>query len=243
MMRQAYERYTPEDFEVWRLLYERQIQQIPQVASEAYSMGLKQVAFVAQRIPSFEETNALLAPLTGWKLHVVEGLIPNKEFFELMADRYFPATTWLRRLDQLDYLEEPDMFHDVFGHVPMLSNQSVCDFLSSLSRIALRHIENPYAIELIARLYWFTVEFGLIRENGQLKIYGAGILSSRGESEYSLRSPLPERVPFEVREVFRTPYIKEKYQDKYFVIDSYEQLFNAIPDIERILDEELSMVV
>ncbi|MFN8353568.1 MAG: phenylalanine 4-monooxygenase [Spirosomataceae bacterium] len=242
-MRQEYEKYTAEDREVWRLLFERQMQQIPAVASAEFIKGLDSVQFQAQQIPNFTQTDSLLLPLTGWRLHVVEGLIPNKEFFELLSNRCFPATTWLRRLDQLDYLEEPDMFHDVFGHVPMLSNQSLCDFLAALSRIALQHIDNPYAIELIARLYWFTIEFGLIQENGRLKIYGAGILSSRGESEYCLKSPVPQRVPFDIRAMFHTPYIKEKYQDKYFVIDSYEQLFDSIYAIEEILEEEISAIV
>lgn len=241
-MNQAYNAYTDEDFKVWRLLFERQMEQIPGVASQEYLAGLQKIEFKSSEIPHFERTNVLLSELTGWRLHVVEGLIPNKEFFELLANRYFPASTWLRTIAQLDYLEEPDMFHDVFGHVPMLTNQPLCNFLAELSRIALRFIDNPHAIEIISRLYWFTIEFGLINENGRLKIYGAGILSSRGESQYALKSPVPHRVPFNVREMFDTPYIKEKYQDKYFVIDSYEQLFGSIPAIEETLEEEISVL-
>lgn len=242
-MKQAYEKYTDEDFMVWKRLYERQIRQIPDVASEEYLDGLKKVKFVAEQIPNFEETNTILKPLTGWRLHVVKGLIPNKAFFELMANRHFPATTWLRKLEQLDYLEEPDMFHDVFGHVPMLSNQHLCDFLAELSRIALRFIDNAYAIEIIARLYWFTVEFGLIEENGHLKIYGAGILSSAGESHYCLHSDVPQRVPFDIQQMFHTPYIKEKYQDKYFVIQSFDQLFGSVQQIEQMLEEEVKLTM
>lgn len=242
-MKQAYNKYTDEDFKVWHILFERQMEQIPDVASQEYIAGLQKIKFTASEIPHFERTNVLLNELTGWRLHVVEGLIPNKEFFELMANRNFPASTWLRTIAQLDYLEEPDMFHDVFGHVPMLTNQPLCNFLAELSRIALRFIDNPHAIEIISRLYWFTIEFGLINENGKLKIYGAGILSSRGESHYALKSPVPQRVPFNVREMFDTPYIKEKYQDKYFVIDSYEQLFGSIPAIEETLEEDISMLV
>ena len=242
-MNQAYNKYTDDDFKVWRILFDRQMEQIPDVASQEYIAGLQKIKFTASEIPHFERTNVLLNELTGWRLHVVEGLIPNKEFFELMANRNFPASTWLRTIAQLDYLEEPDMFHDVFGHVPMLTNQPLCNFLAELSRIALRFIDNPHAIEIISRLYWFTIEFGLINENGKLKIYGAGILSSRGESHYALKSPVPQRVPFNVREMFDTPYIKEKYQDKYFVIDSYEQLFGSIPAIEETLEEDISMLV
>ncbi len=241
-MKQAYNKYTDDDFKVWRILFDRQMEQIPDVASQEYIAGLQKIKFTASEIPHFERTNVLLNELTGWRLHVVEGLIPNKEFFELMANRNFPASTWLRTIAQLDYLEEPDMFHDVFGHVPMLTNQPLCNFLAELSRIALRFIDNPHAIEIISRLYWFTIEFGLINENGKLKIYGAGILSSRGESQYALKSPVPQRVSFNVREMFDTPYIKEKYQDKYFVIDSYEQLFGSIPAIEETLEEEISVL-
>jgi phenylalanine-4-hydroxylase len=168
---------------------------------------------------------------------VVPGLIPNREFFQLMSNRNFCATTWLRTMEQLDYLQEPDMFHDVFGHVPLLTNPPLCNFLADLSRIALRFVENERVIELISRVYWFTVEFGLIREEGQLKIYGAGILSSVGETKYAL-GDIPVRIPYDVRLMLDTPYIKEKFQEKYFVIDSYDQLYASVDEIERLLEEE-----
>jgi phenylalanine-4-hydroxylase len=132
-------------------------------------------------------------------------------------------------------LEEPDMFHDVFGHVPLLTNQPLCNFLVDLSKIALKYIDSEIAIELIARLYWYTVEFGLIQEKEGLRIYGAGILSSSGETDYSLYSDIPQRVPFDVQEILDTPYIKDKYQMKYFVIDSYEQLYSSVPEIDRLV--------
>lgn len=238
-MEQAYEKYTTEDFTVWKLLYERQMTQLPQLASEAFLSGLKKVKFVAERIPHFEETNKLLRNITGWEMYVVPGLIPNREFFELLLNKKFPATTWLRKMSQLDYLEEPDMFHDVFGHVPLLSDMDFCNFLKGLSQIALKHIENEWAIELISRLYWYTVEFGLIQENGKLKIYGAGILSSKGESLYCV-GDLPQRVPYNIREIVATPYIKDRYQSKYFVITSYKELYNSLGEIEKVIDEEVS---
>jgi phenylalanine-4-hydroxylase len=236
-MRQEYEKYTAEDHQVWKILFERQMKNLPGVATEEYIRGIDRVKFVADRIPNFEEVNQLLEPMTGWRLHVVPGLIPNREFFELMANRNFCATTWLRKMSQLDYLEEPDMFHDVFGHVPLLTNQPLCNFLEDLSRIALRFVENEHVIELISRIYWFTVEFGLIQEEGRLKIYGAGILSSVGETKYCL-GDVPLRVPYNVRDVLDTPYIKEKFQEKYFVIDSYEQLYGSVGEIESLLEEE-----
>ncbi|MCY7353227.1 MAG: phenylalanine 4-monooxygenase [Cytophagaceae bacterium] len=235
-MRQNYAAYTPEDFGVWRILHERQMAQLPPIASRAYLDGMKNVQFSADKIPNFEETNRLLKPLTGWEIFVVPGLIPNRPFFELMQARCFCASTWLRSREQLDYLEEPDMFHDVFGHVPLLSNQSVCHFLEELARIALRFIDDPEAVEAIARLYWYTIEFGLIREAGQMKIYGAGILSSSGESHYCFEDPA-RWLPYDVRTLLATPYIKEHYQEQYFVIDSYEQLFNSTAIIERELEE------
>jgi phenylalanine-4-hydroxylase len=238
-MTQEYEKYTPEDFAVWKILFERQIAQLPGMATDEYLKGIKRVDFTADRIPRFEEVSELLAKYTGWKLHVVPGLIPNKEFFELMKARNFCATTWLRRMDQLDYLEEPDMFHDVFGHVPLLTNAPLCDFLVNLSRIALRYIDSELAIELVSRIYWYTVEFGLIREAAGLRIYGAGILSSKGETWYSLHSDIPKRVPYTVRDVIDTPYIKDRFQEKYFVINSFEQLYDSVGELERLIGEEV----
>ncbi len=238
-MRQEYDKYTAEDSEVWKILFERQIAQLPGMATDEYLEGIKRVQFTADRIPRFEEVSEQLQKYTGWRLHVVPGLIPNKEFFELMMNRNFCATTWLRRMDQLDYLEEPDMFHDVFGHVPLLTNQPLCDFLVNLSRIALRFIHSELAIELVARIYWYTVEFGLIQEDNGLRIYGAGILSSKGETFYSLHSDIPQRVPYTVRAVLDTPYIKDRFQEKYFVIDSFENLYASIDEIERLIEEEV----
>lgn len=240
-MTQEYSAYTPEDFEVWQILFNRQIEQLKPIASIAYLEGIEKVNFSADKIPNYLETNILLNELTGWQIHVVPGLIENRPFFELMKNKRFCASTWLRRREQLDYLEEPDMFHDIFGHVPLLSNQSVCHFLEELARIALRFVENKEAIEYIARLYWYTIEFGLIRENGQLKIYGAGILSSSGESLYSLESTHPQRLNYNTRQIFDTLFVKDHYQEQYFVIDSYQQLFNAIPEIEKELEFRMNM--
>ncbi|MDW8286540.1 MAG: phenylalanine 4-monooxygenase [Flammeovirgaceae bacterium] len=241
-MKQMYEQYTSEDFTVWKLLYERQMTQLPLLASEAFLSGLKKVNFVADRIPNFEETNLLLRDLTGWETYVVPGLIPNREFFELLLNKKFPATTWLRKMSQLDYLEEPDMFHDVFGHIPLLSDTDFCNFLKGFSEIALKYIENEWAIELISRLYWYTVEFGLIQENGQLKIYGAGILSSKGESSYCV-GDIPKRVPYNIREIVATPYIKDRYQSKYFVITSYKELYESLDEIRQVIDEAVNSPV
>lgn len=236
-MRQEYEKYTEEDFKVWKILYERQIANLPHAAAEAYLEGLKKIHFTADRIPNFEETNKILNQLTGWGLAVVPGLIDDDIFFQLLADKKFPATTWLRKMEQIDYLEEPDMFHDVFGHVPLLTNQHFVNFLQDLSKIALRYIDNPWAIHLISRIYWFTVEFGLIKEKGNVRIYGAGILSSAGETKFCL-SEKAKHIDYQVDTIMRAPYRKDVFQHQYFLIDSYEQLFHSTDQIERFLERE-----
>ncbi len=237
-MRQDYEKYTEQDRAVWRLLFERQAAQLPGLADDAFLQGIEAIHFRADAIPRFEEMNTQLRQITGWEVAVVKGLIPNKDFFELLYNRAFPASTWLRKMEELEYLEEPDMFHDVYGHVPLLTNQNFCDFLRGLSGIALKHIDNEWAIELLSRLYWYTVEFGLIGTPAGLRIYGAGILSSSGESVYSL-SDVPQQVPFNVADIYKTPYIKDKFQEKYFVIESYQQLYESLPEVEAQLEREL----
>lgn len=233
-MKQQYENYTEEDFLVWKTLFERQMNILPHAASKAFLEGLPRVNFSADRIPEFEETDACLAQQTGWTLAAVPGIVEDDLFFQLMAQKRFPATTWLRKMAQLDYLEEPDMFHDVFAHVPLLTNQSFVDFLAALSQLGLVYSGNPWAIELLSRIYWFTVEFGLIREAEGLRIYGAGILSSFGETTYSLGEQ-PQHLPFDVVAILQTPYRKDTFQTVYFVIDSYEQLYESLPLIRTEL--------
>lgn len=236
-MEQDYSKYTAEDFKVWKLLYERLMPHLPGAAVPEYLEGVRRVGFTADRIPDFSGTNSVLQACTGWQLEVVPGLIPDKDFFELLSNRRFPASTWLRKLSELDYLEEPDMFHDVFGHVPLLTNADLVSYLQQLSKIALKYIDNAYAIELLSRIYWFTVEFGLIRENGELRIYGAGILSSKGETQYSLHDPKPVRRDFDVEKILNTPYRKDVFQTEYFVIHSFRQLSESIDMLDRLLAE------
>lgn len=235
-MTQEYNNYTAEDQKVWSILFTRQMEALASNAASEFIEGVVKVGFVKEQIPVFNEVNTRLLQLTGWQLEVVPGIIPQKEFFELLAQKKFSASTWIRKMDQLDYLEEPDMFHDVFGHVPVLTNRSFCDFLQGLSDIALKNIDNPYAVELLGRVYWFTIEFGLIRQKDKLKIYGAGIASSIGESKHSL-SDMTEKLPFDVRTILETGFRNDIMQDKYFVIDSFEQLFKSLPIIERELQK------
>lgn len=238
-LKQDYEAYTEEDFKVWNILYERQMPNLPKAASQAYLDGVKIVNFTADKIANFEELNQILKDTTGWAVQVVPGLIDDDLFFGLLNNRRFPSSTWLRKMEQLDYLEEPDMFHDAFAHMPMLTNQHYVDFLEKLSGIALKHIDDPWAIQLLSRIYWFTIEFGLIRENEELRIYGAGILSSKGETKFSL-SDEPAHYPYDVKRIMNQEYWKDKFQDKYFVIESFEQLYNSIPEIESVLEKMLA---
>ncbi len=231
---QIYADYTQEDFSVWKTLYERQTELLRDSASSEYLNALNVVGFSAHRIPDFTEIEAALKPLTGWSLTTVPNISEQKDFFAFLAQRKFTATCWLRSMEELDYLEEPDMFHDVFGHVPLLSNTHYTDFFEAISHIALEYMHHPKAIELLGRIYWFTIEFGLIREEGELKIYGAGIISSYGETNHCL-SNATEKFDFDVVKVFNTDFRTDTLQDRYFVIDSYEQLYSSIPEIRQEL--------
>ena len=236
MLQQQYNTYTAEHFKVWDILFTRQMQNLQSTVTQKYLDGLAKINFSAQRIPDFAQTNTLLEQQTGWHIQAVPGIIPDKEFFLLLNQQRFPATCWLRRFEQLDYIEEPDMFHDTFGHVPLLAHQPFCDFMSELSKVALRWLDVPEAIEQIGSLYWYTVEFGLIQEENRLKIYGGGILSSIGESTYCLRPDVP-KIRFDVRELLAASYHIDRFQDHYFVINSFEELYRSVPDIEAVLTE------
>ncbi|PTB95551.1 phenylalanine 4-monooxygenase [Marivirga lumbricoides] len=239
-MNQIYENYTQEDQEVWGILFNRQFKNIHHSATEEFSKGAELIKFTPDAIPNFDETNKYLQELTRWKVTAVPGIVDDDKFFELLSNRIFPATTWLRKREQLDYLEESDMFHDVFGHIPLLANQPFVDFLQGLARIGLKYLDNPWAIHLLSRIYWFTIEFGLIREKGELKIYGAGIISSPGETEFSL-SNKPEHLAYDVEAIIDSSYRKDTFQTKYFIIEDYEKLYSSLPVIEKVIEDRLKM--
>ena len=235
---QIYSDYTQEDFKVWKTLMLRQLAILNPIVSEEYLKALVRVNFNAEKIPDFNEVNDTLSKLTGWGLHVVPNISPQKEFFEYLSVKKFTATCWIRTFEQLDYIEEPDMFHDVFAHVPLLTNESYSHFFKGISDIALEHINDPTAVMLLGRIYWFTIEFGLIREKNQLKIYGAGIISSNGETKHCL-SDASEKIEFDVRKILNTDFRTDILQDKYFVVDSFDQLYNALPEIKNELEKML----
>lgn len=240
-MKQEYAAYTEEDFLVWKLLFMRQRVLLQNMASKVFLEGMKLMHFEDDKIPDFNHVNKVLDETTGWSIEVVPGLIADKDFFELLSEKKFPSSTWLRKLENLDYLEEPDMFHDCFAHMPVLTNQFFVDYLQELSKIALAHIDDALAIELIGRIYWFTVEFGLIKEESGIRIYGSGILSSSGESVFCLGNKANRR-PFNVKEIMEKHYYKDHFQDRYYVINDYKDLFDAIPEIKQLLEKALLQV-
>jgi len=234
-LKQEYEHYTSEDFLVWKTLFQRQKSNLEPYVSGVYLDALETIGFNEEIIPDFKVVNSILNRHTGWALTVVPNISPLREFFTFLSERKFTATTWLRKMSQLDYIEEPDMFHDVFGHVPLLVNKSYTDFFKGMAEIALKHIDQPAALEQIGRIYWFTIEFGLIVENGKRKIYGAGIISSSGETRHCLVEKV-EFIPFDIRMIMNTPYRNDQIQNKYFVIDSYQQLYESLPVIRKELE-------
>ena len=223
---QGWDDYGESEHAIWRRLFERQAALLPGRACEAYLTGLDKLAMVADGIPEFEKLSDLLEAATGWRLVAVPGLVPDDVFFYLLANRRFPTTNWIRRPAQLDYLQEPDVFHDLFGHVPLLTNPVFADYLQAYGKGGLKALRLG-ALPKLARLYWYTVEFGLIATPAGLRIYGAGILSSFDESRYCLESEVPKRLPFDPTRIMRTRYRIDDLQDVYFVIESFEQLFEA----------------
>lgn len=215
--------YSDEDQAVWRLLVERQTMLAREHACEEFLQGLSTLG-IGDSIPDFESVNARLKPLTGWRIVGVPGLIPDAVFYDHLAHRRFPVTVWIRTRAELEYLVEPDLFHDFFGHVPLLSNPVFADYMQLYGQ---RGVEAGPMIDLLARLYWYTVEFGLIRTPKGLKAYGAGILSSAAEVKHAIEGENVERLPFEATTVMRRPYVIDKLQNTYFVLDDFRQLFEA----------------
>lgn len=223
--------YPAEDHATWDTLFARQSAMLHGRAADEFLAGIDMLHLSRPGIPDFDELSDKLYKATGWQVVAVPGLVPDDIFFEHLANRRFVAGRFIRKPDQLDYLEEPDVFHDVFGHVPMLAHPVFADFIQAYGQGGLRAMRHG-AIEKLARLYWYTVEFGLIRSGAGLKIYGAGIVSSRGESLFALDDPSPNRIGFDLERVMRTLYRIDDYQQTYFVIDSFDQLLRATLDTD-----------
>ncbi|HZW17457.1 MAG TPA: phenylalanine 4-monooxygenase [Luteimonas sp.] len=241
IVEQPWDDYSADDHATWATLYARQREILPGRASQAFLQAQDAMGMTPDRIPKFAELNQVLRETTGWTLMGVEGLLPELDFFDHLANRRFPVTWWIRRPDQVDYIEEPDLFHDLFGHVPLLMNPVFADYMEAYGRGGVKaHGIGADALQNLTRLYWYTVEFGLIKEgngseSGALRIYGSGIVSSKGESLHSLESAAPNRIGFDLERIMRTRYRIDTYQKTYFVIDSFEQLMEATgPDFTPI---------
>jgi phenylalanine-4-hydroxylase len=223
---QNWDRFTPDEHAVWDTLFARQTAMLPGRASEAFLRGIDVLRLSKPGIPDFAELSERLMAATGWRVVAVPGLVPDAVFFDHLANRTFVAGNFIRRANQLDYLEEPDVFHDVFGHVPMLADPVFADYMAAYGRGGQR-AGSLGALKRLARLYWYTVEFGLVEEAGGLRIYGAGIVSSRGESIFALDDPSPNRIGFDLNRVMRTEYRIDDYQQSYFVIPSFDELLRV----------------
>ena len=218
--------YSAADHRTWVTLYERQASVLPGRACDAFLKGMDALDLHGGGVPDFERMNEKLHALTGWRVVAVPGLVPDEVFFDHLAHRRFPAGRFIRREDQLDYLQEPDVFHDVFGHVPMLTDPTFADYMEAYGRGGLRAV-GLGRLHNLARLYWYTVEFGLMQTAAGLRIYGAGIVSSKAESIFSLEDPSPNRLGFDLERVMRTPYRIDDFQQVYFVIPSLQALLDA----------------
>ena len=225
--------YSLADHETYRRLYARQLQQLPGLACDEFIRAVRQLGS-ADRIPRFEEISERLSAATGWQIVGVPGLIPEEAFFALLAQKKFPVTDWIRRPEEFDYVVEPDVFHDLFGHVPLLFDPAFANYMQAYGAGGLK-ASRLDACELLARLYWYTVEFGLIMTPEGLRAYGAGILSSGGELKHSVQSLQARRVRFDLQRLMRSRYKIDSYQATYFAIDSFQQLFESTaPDFTPI---------
>lgn len=225
-MDQKWSQYTEADHSTWRQLFLRQTSLLQGRACQEYLDGIEHCGFTEHQIPKFEEVSKHLMARTGWQIVAVPGLIPATVFFEHLANRRFPVTYWIRKPEQMDYLEEPDLFHDLFGHVPLLSNPVFGDYIAAYGRGGVKATKLN-ATSFISRLFWYTVEFGLIKTPEGMRIYGAGIVSSRGETVFALESDSPNRIGFDIMHMMQTKNKIDDYQETYYVIENFEQLFDA----------------
>ncbi|SCK18284.1 Phenylalanine 4-hydroxylase [Variovorax sp. HW608] len=220
---QGWSNYTSEEHAVWRTLFERQSKLLPGRACDEFIRGMQDLPIGPEQIPDFEQMSKVLRKRTGWEVVAVPGLVPDDVFFEHLANRRFPAGHFIRKPHELDYLEEPDVFHDVFGHVPMLMNPVIADYIQAYGEGGLR-AKRLGVLEKLARVYWYTVEFGLVRQPDGLRIYGAGIASSASETRFAVEDDSPNRVRFKLERVMQTRYRIDDFQETYFVLGHLDEL-------------------
>lgn len=234
MFAQHYDQYTAQDQLVWKVLFDRQTALLHKRACAAFGQGLAAAGLHRNAIPDFTELSQRLHQATGWQLEPVQGMLNDAEFFGLLAQRKFPATVWIRSMAQFDFTEEPDLFHGIFGHVPLLMNQAFADFLHFLGQVAAQHLDDAVALARLERLYGFTVQFGLVQERGETRLYGAGLLSSSGEIHHCI-GDVTRRFPFDLATVLHTPYSEAQLQEQYFVLDSWDQLTESVAELAALL--------
>jgi phenylalanine-4-hydroxylase len=233
---QEWSRYTAAEHALYRRLFERQSKLVPKYACPEWIEAIAGLD-ASSGIPHFEKLSVKMRKATGWEIVAVPGLVPDDVFFTHLANRRFPVTVWLRKPEEFDYIVEPDVFHDFFGHVPLLFDPVYADHLHEYGKGGLKAMRLD-AVKWLARLYWYTIEFGLIKVDNQIKAYGAGLLSSGGELAYCIDSPKPRRLPFELERIVRTEYLIDRYQETYFVIDSFEQLMRqTAPDFTPLYQQ------
>lgn len=239
-MIQDYSKYNDEDSLVWKTLFERQVKNLQGKAHPEYLDSLEKLKEVLNpnRIPKFEELSAALKAENGWEIVVVPGLIPVDDFFRLLSERKFCSSTWLRKMSQLDYLEEPDMFHDIFGHTPLLLNKEYADFVQQFGKLGVKYGHNKVVEKQLQSLYWFTIEFGLIKHQEKNSIYGTGILSSSGESNHIFNDEINVS-PYNVDKILNNDFITSEIQTQYYEIESLEQLYLSLGKLEESLKEEV----
>lgn len=223
---QNWSSYTDAQHKIWSTLFHRQHDILQSRAVPEFLYGVDHLGIESDKIPNFEELSAILTKATGWKIVAVDGLVPDDIFFTLLANRCFPSTCFIRRMDQLDYLQEPDIFHDIYGHVPLLIQPVFADYMEAYGKAGLKALGSD-SLHYLARLYWYMVEFGLIDTPEGLRIYGSGIVSSAGESKYCIESPKPNRLWFDLLRVMRTNYKIDDFQETYFVVSSFDALINT----------------
>lgn len=233
LVQQDWSVYSPEQHATWAELVGRRMPQLEQYACEEYLQGFEQIGIRANVIPDLAEVNQRLRPRTGWSATPVSGFLPAAAFFEMLAARKFPTTTWLRTRDSLEYTPEPDIFHDVFGHVPMHAHPVFADFLEHYGRVCAE-LTDKDALERMGRLFWFTVEFGVIRQNGVIKVYGSGLISSQGESNYVI-SGGPEIRDFDIDQVLDQSFSTSEMQKVLYAVESFDQIYEATREAERRL--------
>lgn len=234
---QEYHDYTLEDHDVWSTLYTRQSKMINTYGSKEFQAGYTSLLFETDKIPELKKLNMKLNDISGWSLLGVKGLLPTKEFFDVLIQKKYPVSVRIRRREELDFSEQPDIFHDICGHVPMLINNNFQNFLMNFGKVGSKYLGNEFAIECLSRFYWYTIEMGLVNESGKIHPYGAAILTSKGEIN-NVYNPAIPKLNFEIKKIINTPY-DMKLQSSYFVIDDFAELDKGLIALDQLLDQQI----